>query len=299
MGIQWMKNEDLIDSDDERFTIEETVVPEDVDADQFQSVVSKLSWNLENLANNKLDHDELNFTVSCLVEETETEEGILSSSQIEVEYAPENIEISTTFLSIEEHEVINAIFCYGEGVPEPSVVWTFDEQEITSENTLDFSDPLTREQGGVYSCHVSNKHGEEVVNVTIDVLYKPECLISHRLEEEEVVLLCTAEANPEVVMFVWEKSNTTFAGQATGDIMESEVRLKIMNETVGTYFCHVNNSLGKGEPCMINLTMDMMTYGLSEEVMVILIAVAGSVIVLLILILITIIAFLYCGEKKD
>ena len=48
---------------------------------------------------------------------------------------------------------------------------------------------------------------------------------------------------------------------------------------------------------MIDLTMDMMTYGLSEEVMVILVAVAGSVIVLLILI--TIIACLYCGEKKD
>ena len=74
-------------------------------------------------------------------------------------------------------------------------------------------------------------------------------LISHRLEEEEVVLLCTAEANPEVVilvtcllliylsyqvvMFVWEKSNTTFDGQAAGDTLESEVRLKIMNETVG------------------------------------------------------------------
>ena len=59
----------------------------------------------------------------------------------------------------------------------------------------------------------------------------------------------------------------------------------------------MNNSLGQGEPCMIDLTMDMMTYGLSEEVMVILIAVAGSVIVLLILIII--IACLYCGEKKD
>ena len=46
--IQWMKNEELIDGDDERYRIEEKLIPEDLDANQFQSVVSKLSWNLEN-----------------------------------------------------------------------------------------------------------------------------------------------------------------------------------------------------------------------------------------------------------
>ena len=34
-------------------------------------------------------------------------------------------------------------------------------------------------------------------------------------------------------MFVWEKNNTTFDGQAAGDPLETEVRLKILNETVG------------------------------------------------------------------
>ena len=58
--------------------------------------------------------------------------------------APENIEISTTFVSIEDNEFIEPIFCYGEGVPEPSVVWIFKDQEITSENTLDFVEPMTR-----------------------------------------------------------------------------------------------------------------------------------------------------------
>ena len=32
---------------------------------------------------------------------------------------------------------------------------------------------------------------------------------------------------------MWEKNNTTFDGQASEDTLESEVRLKIMNETVG------------------------------------------------------------------
>jgi len=297
-SIQWVKNSDVISSNDDRFTIEESIIPEDVDANQFQSVISKLSWNLENTANNKLDHEELNFTVSCFVEETDVHAGISSSSEIQVEYAPENIEISTTFLTIREHDVINPIYCGGEGVPEPVVLWKFDEKAVTNENTLDFSAPLKREQGGVYTCHVSNNHGEEVVNVTIDVVYEPECKISHRLEDEEVVLLCRAEANPQDVTFVWEKKNITFDGQkADDDTLESEVRMKIMNESVGTYYCHVSNSLGPGEGCQIDLTMEMMTYGLTEEVMVILIAVAGSVIVLLIIIIIT--ACLYCGEKKE
>ena len=58
--------------------------------------------------------------------------------------APENIEISTTFITIREHDVINPIYCGGEGVPEPVVLWKFDEKAVTNENTLDFSDPLNR-----------------------------------------------------------------------------------------------------------------------------------------------------------
>ena len=80
-----MKNEELIASDDDRFIIEESVIEEDVDANQFQSVISKLSWNLDSTANNKLDHDELNFTVSCFVQETDTDEEILSLTQVQVE----------------------------------------------------------------------------------------------------------------------------------------------------------------------------------------------------------------------
>ena len=80
-----MKNEELIAIDDDKYNIEEEVIPEDIDTNQFLSLISKLSWNLGNLADNKLDHSELNFTISCFVEETETRVGVSSLSQIEVE----------------------------------------------------------------------------------------------------------------------------------------------------------------------------------------------------------------------
>merc|ERR1711915_827739 len=196
-----------------------------------------------------------------------------------------------------EHEAFEPVFCSGEGVPEPTVVWKFNDQEIMSENTLDFSEPIQRNQGGLYSCHISNKHGEEVANVTVDVLYKPECSINWRLEGEEIFLICSAEANPEDVTFLWKKDNSSFEGQAVDGKIESQVVLKRMNESAGTYGCFASNSVGERDPCILDLTDEMIAYGLSHEVMVILIAVAGSVIVLLIIIII--IACLYCGEKNQ
>ena len=79
-----MKNEVLIANNDDKYIIEVEVIPDDIDTNQFQSVISKLSWNLDNLADNRLDHNELNFTISCFVEETATQVGISSSSYIEV-----------------------------------------------------------------------------------------------------------------------------------------------------------------------------------------------------------------------
>ena len=69
-----------------------------------------------------------------------------------------------------------------------------------------------------------------------------------------------------------------------------------MVQYLGVYHCYAENSIGKGENS-IDLTLSMMEYGISEEVMVILIAVAGSLIVLLIILAIT--ACLYCGERKE
>ena len=84
-SIKWMKNEELITNDGDKYSIEEAVIPEDIDTNQFQSVISKLSWNFDNLADSKLDHNELNFTILCFVEETKTGAAISSSLQIEVE----------------------------------------------------------------------------------------------------------------------------------------------------------------------------------------------------------------------
>jgi len=296
-SVKWAKDGEEIQDTDEKYNISQTNEPEDVELNKFPSVISELSWNLQNWPENRLSHEELNFLISCSVDYLEAEDSISTSTMINIEYAPDNVEVSATSIVIEEHEAFEPVFCSGEGVPEPTVVWKFNDQEIISENTLDFSEPIQRNQGGLYSCHISNKHGEEVENVTVDVLYKPECSINWRVEGEEIFLICSAEANPEDVTFLWKKDNSSFEGQAVDGKIESQVVLKRMNESAGTYGCFASNSVGEGDPCILDLTNEMIAYGLSHEVMVILIAVAGSVIVLLIIIII--IACLYCGEKNQ
>eukprot|EP00092_Neocalanus_flemingeri_P025444 GFUD01027586.1.p1 GENE.GFUD01027586.1~~GFUD01027586.1.p1 ORF type:complete len:1098 (+),score=293.63 GFUD01027586.1:126-3419(+) len=293
--IQWMKNEEMITEDDDRYTIEETVIPEDLDANQFTSVNSMFSWNLENLPENKLDHSELNFTISCQVDGNDIGEAISSSTKVTIEYAPENVEISAAFIEIEEGEVMEPLLCFGEGSPEPSITWKFNDEVVSEDSVLEFSEPIKKEQSGDYFCHISNDHGEEVISTTVTVLYKPECTVTYTLMEEEVVLLCTANANPNDLTFWWKKQNDTFDGQANDNRIESEVRLKIINESLGDYFCHVNNSVGEGDACMIELTDIILTKGLSEHELIIIIFVAGAVLALLLVI--SILVCFYCGKK--
>ena len=78
-----VENDEII-TDEEDFMIEESVIPEDLGTNTFTSVLSKLSWNLENFPDNKLDHNELNFTISCQVDENYIGPDISSTSHVTV-----------------------------------------------------------------------------------------------------------------------------------------------------------------------------------------------------------------------
>jgi hypothetical protein len=64
---------------------DEYLNPEDLDSNTFTSVLSKLSLNLENFPDNKLDHNKLNFTISCQVDENDIGLAISSTSHFTVE----------------------------------------------------------------------------------------------------------------------------------------------------------------------------------------------------------------------
>merc|ERR1711892_954381 len=294
-SIVWLKNDEIISDDEDIYSIEESVVPENIETNTFASVLSRLSWNLENFPENKLDHNELNFTISCQVDENDIGLAVSSTSQITVEYAPENVEISASFIELEEGEVMEPILCSADASPEASFVWKFNNEVYSEDSVLEFPEPMKKEQAGDYFCHISNDHGEEVINVTVTVLYKPECTVTYTLMEEEVVLLCTANANPNDLTFWWEKQNYTFDGQTSDNKIKSEVRLKIQDESLGDYLCHVNNSVGVGDACVIELTDIILTKGLSEYELIIIISVAA--VVLALPLVTSILVCCYCGSK--
>jgi len=291
--ITWLKNDEII-TDDEDFMIKESVIPEDLGTNTFTSVLSKLSWNLDNFPDNKLDHNELNFTISCQVDENDIGLAISSTSHITVEYAPENAEISASFIELEEGEVMEPILCSADASPEATFVWKVNDEVVSEDSVLEFLEPIKKEQAGNYFCHISNEHGEEVSNMNVTVLYKPECTVTYTLMEEEVVLLCTANANPNDLTFWWEKQNDTLADE-TSDETKSEVTLKLSNEILGEYNCHVSNSIGEGEACMLELTEVILTKGLSEDELIIIVAVAAGVLALVLVI--SILVCVYCGKK--
>jgi len=300
-SIEWVVADEVVSEDDIRFTVEEESHTEDFPSNTFESVSSRLSWNLEQFPDQKLDHSDHNFTVRCRVEEfSEGAWSIESSTNFIAEYPPESVELSESFLEVEEGESAPPLLCTGEGVPEPSVSWKFNGEEVSDQSVLEFADPIQRSQSGDYFCHVANKHGEEIINITIEVFYKPTCSIDYTLEKENLTLTCTAEANPEDVTFWrWTKEgNVSFEGQtSTKSPMKSVVELKMINETLGTYYCHVNNSIGEGEPCQIHISEDFMTRGLTEDQLIIIIAVVAAILV--IVLIVSIIACIKCCKRNN
>ena len=80
------------------------------------------------------------------------------------------------------------------------------------------------------------------------------CTIDQTEEDGEIVLTCTAEANPDAVAFEWRKNgNETVQETERPDRLVSLLRLEATQASFGSYHCVVNNSLGVGAPCEIDV----------------------------------------------
>lgn len=85
-------------------------------------------------------------------------------------------------------------------------------------------------------------------------LDKPECQIEQNEDDGYIVLTCEALANPEEVTFGWHRVNATVLDEdVTSNGLISQVRLDPSPDNFGTYYCYVNNSIGAGQPCEIDV----------------------------------------------
>ena len=74
-----------------------------------------------------------------------------------------------------EGDQFAGVFCDGEAEPPPDVSWWYEELQVTTEATLDFTGAVTRDKAGEYVCQVSNPHGVSTISVSLDVQHKPDC----------------------------------------------------------------------------------------------------------------------------
>merc|ERR1712192_259771 len=189
---------------------------------------------------------------------------------------------SEELLEIEEGSEVGTLECSSDAQPAASLIWTKEGEKIAAGTELTFSGPISREQAGVYKCQAENVHGRAEAELNIDVLFRPSCSVYQELHGEEIILTCTAVANPEDTVFYWSKDDVTFSGQGEG--MERRVRLHLTNETTGTYYCHVNNTAGE-DTCHLEITEMMMTAGLSTMDLYIILIVVLVVIAIFVLVL--------------
>ena len=83
---------------------------------------------------------------------------------------------------------------------------------------------------------------------------KPECNIKQSEDDGAILLTCESSANPEDVTFAWFRGNESLVDAEVNNVgLVSVLTLEASAENFGTYYCYVNNSVGAGEPCEIDL----------------------------------------------
>merc|ERR1712212_301322 len=140
---------------------------------------------------------------------------------------------------------------------------------------------------GDYTCRASNVHGTEETTMTFSVVYSPSCTVTHSVEGADLLLKCSAYANPEAELS-WSLRDTPLDGKAvdgTGNQQTSILRLELSDNSTGLYYCHASNSLGEGS-CHLELTESMLTAGLSElelRIIIIVCIVVGVILIIVFL----------------
>jgi len=148
-------------------------------------------------------------------------------------------------------------------------------------------DPLNRGSAGDYTCRASNIHGTEETTMTLSVLFPPSCIVTHSVEGTDLLLKCSVDANPEAALS-WSLGDKPLEGEdgdRTRDQQTSLLRLELGDNSTGLYYCHASNSLGEGS-CHLELTEAMLTAGLSElelRIIIIVCCVLGIIAIIVLL----------------
>ena len=58
--------------------------------------------------------------------------------------APENADISASFIELEEGELMEPILCSADASPEATFVWKFNDEVVSEDSVLEFLEPIKK-----------------------------------------------------------------------------------------------------------------------------------------------------------
>ncbi|KAK9891372.1 hypothetical protein WA026_014616 [Henosepilachna vigintioctopunctata] len=293
------------------YYIRTEIHPSNVAKNDFESVESTLVWNLDAWPQHQLDKSAPNTKYTCLGFANGIGPGISSSSEVAVDYAPEDVGVfykDQTFIvpnhviNVVEGQPLTPVKCIGKGHPTPTFLWKKnDTAEHSKSDTLQLTS-LTRYDSGSYVCEASNKHGITAVKTYFNVQYVPECSVTMIQKDGKPTLVCTAVANPQEVSFTWrvEEYNETYV--ETENIVQEGLKsylfLDSTVDTARTYFCYTNNSVGTSNPCERSVAGARPWWSNMEEENKIITIIASSAVLILCVLIVCIIIIILCRRKR-
>lgn len=302
-SIQWLKDGKLLNlnSSSSLYSVSNTVIPPDTRTNDFESIRSMLMWNMSAWPGGQLDriHDSANYT--CQSTRNEVGPGVRSSTAFRVEYPPENITVSNKRVNVTEGHIPEKVLCSATAYPEATYQWKHESGTFITKgnNALILSSPVSRTEGGNYTCEAINRHGKITQKTFINVLYKPECGITQGEVDGKLALICAAHANPREVDFTWriKNENDTLEENIEKKGLQSILMLDSHVENFRTYVCVANNSEGPSVPCERDVTLEISWWGkLDNEHLIIIIAIVVGAIVMVLIVCIIII--IVCRRKR-
>nr|XP_027199908.1 hemicentin-1-like isoform X1 [Dermatophagoides pteronyssinus] len=266
-SLHWYRNDQPIDnSTRSEYRIIEEQLPEEFLLNRFPGIESTLTWNISKSGRSKLDRvRDSGTTFSCVSSGNLVGPSVRSDSRFQVEYAPENLRLSSIRVDVIENEHLPEIRCDSDALPEASYRWIsnsfYDKFTgvIADTSILALNRTIQRDSTGTYTCIASNRHGEKRIDLQINVLYRPSCTIYESRtgkENQDVVLICEITfANPsDGLEFFWSLNGTelnqTFIDELSHqDGMKSKIIIPAYDEQLfGTWTCSARNTVGQTDP---------------------------------------------------
>ncbi|XP_055947498.1 B-cell receptor CD22-like isoform X2 [Argiope bruennichi] len=253
--IMWTKDGERV-TNSELYIVRNRIIPEDILHNRFRSVTSTLQFNMTAWPGRRLERDRDRANYTCMSTPNMVGDGVSSSMLFLVEYPPEAMSLSDSVIQVHEGNVPPDVECSASSWPPSTYMWLRGENRdmvMARDDTLSFNDSVTREHGGKYVCVAENRHGKAQIEMKLEVLYKPECVVSETTNEAGVaILMCKADGFPTKINFTWSKDNETLDDEFDMDSEADDHSVYVLPssaERYGLYACIAINDVGVSRPC--------------------------------------------------